>query len=109
MSAQTIGRIGNPALAIAFALLAGGASAALTDVRTWTDATDNHIWGDENNWNPKVAVCARNVFPPGKDWEVRITQNNHYYFSIELPEGEIVTGKTTELLGPSAAVILYSI
>ena len=29
--------------------------------------------------------------------------------AIELPEGEIVTGKTTDLLGPSAAVILNAV
>ena len=33
----------------------------------------------------------------------------HPALAIELPNGEIVTGKTTDLLGPSAAVILNAL
>ena len=39
----------------------------------------------------------------------RAEATGHPALAIELPNGEIVTGKTTELLGPSAAVILNAL
>ena len=39
----------------------------------------------------------------------RAEQTENPALAIELPEGEIVTGKTTDLLGPSAAVILNAV
>ena len=92
----------------AVVLCAGGAFAALTDVRTWTDATGNHIWGDKNNWEPKVADSTRNIFPAGRDWEVCITQSDHYYFSFELGVGKgtvTFTGDTGALIPGTGAFI----
>ena len=51
---------------------------------------------------------------------VHVQVNEHFRYSsrgvpgspalaIELPDGEIITGKTTDLLGPSAAVILNAV
>ena len=39
----------------------------------------------------------------------RAESTGHPALAIELPNGEIVTGKTTDLLGPSAAVILNAL
>ena len=39
----------------------------------------------------------------------RAEATGHPALAIELPNGEIVTGKTTDLLGPSAAVILNAL
>ena len=82
------------------ALIAGGAFAA--DTRTWTDATGNHKWSDENNWDPKVAGNCHNVFPAG-DWTVDIDDGSTlYYHSLVLQDG---TGTVT-LTGDSAREVL---
>jgi hypothetical protein len=59
------------------------------DVRTWTDATGNHLWSDRKNWQPNVDGNHYNIFPKG-NWEVIIDglqESNNFYYSIELADG----------------------
>ena len=74
---------------ILFLLSAFSLGLYAADVRTWTDATGNHLWSDKNNWEPKVAGNHYNIFPEG-NWEVVIDglqESNNFYFSIELADG----------------------
>ena len=89
-------------LAVAFALVAGGALADITDVRTWTDASGDHRWNNAKNWDPQKVANTRNVFPAGRDWEVIIEGTDKYYFSFELSEGS----GTVTLKGEASACLL---
>ena len=50
-----------------------------------------------------------NVRPVMAEARARAQKTGYPALAIELPNGEIVTGKTTDLLGPSAAVILNAL
>ena len=73
--------------AVVATLVAGGALAV--DTRTWTDASGDHRWENNDNWDPLLTGSnpdCDNIFPAGHDWEVSIA-STPYYHSLQLPEG----------------------
>ena len=95
-------------IAIAFALVAGGAFADEILTRTWTDATGDHRWDNKGNWDPQLddQNQRNNIFPAGRNWEV-VIDTAPYYHSLQLPEGSgTVTFKGAgQLQADSAAYI----
>ena len=81
--------------------LASVAFAAMEDVRTWTDASGDHLWNNANNWNPQRVDSTRNIFPGGRNWEVIVEGSDKSYYSLELAEG---TGTVT-FRGENSAVL----
>ena len=83
--------------AVAFAVLAGGALADEIKTRTWTGNGADNLWTNPDNWEPSEVSGAsyNNVFPAGRDWEVKIDTAPSYH-SLQLPEGSgTVTFKGT--------------
>ena len=73
------------------ALVALCAVSALADeikTRTWTGNGADNLWTNPDNWEPSEVSGAsyNNVFPAGRDWEVKI-ETAPYYHSLQLPEG----------------------
>ena len=93
----------KPVMLFLVGALVLGAYAA--EVRTWTDATGNHLWTDKKNWEPQITGNHYNIFPEG-DWEVvvdGIGQDN-YFWSLELAGN---SGKVT-IKAASDSVLLRS-
>ena len=73
----------KPVMLFLVGALVLGAYAA--EVRTWTDATGNHLWTDKKNWEPQITGNHYNIFPEG-DWEVVVDGIGevNYFWSLEL-------------------------
>ena len=74
--------------AAALAILAGGTYADEIKTRTWTGNGADNLWTNPDNWEPSEVSDAsyNNVFPAGRDCEVKI-DTAPFYHSLQLPEG----------------------
>ena len=84
-------------LAVLTTVCAPGALADEIKTRTWTGNGADNLWTNPDNWEPSEVSGAsyNNVFPAGRDWEVKI-ETAPCYHSLQLPEGSgTVTFKGT--------------
>ena len=70
------------------ALVALCAVSALADeikTRTWTGNGADNLWTNPDNWEPSEVSGAsyNNVFPAGRDWEVKIDTAPYYHSLLQ--------------------------